>query len=73
MTVVVIADLSYADSKSVVNTVLVAAAFSLPTAVLGMLAGRVAARVSHRWVTAARQRRRWHTPRPDATPGARPE
>jgi MFS family permease len=48
MTVVAIAYLSYADSKSVVNTVLVAAAFSLPTAVLGMAAGRVAARVSHR-------------------------
>jgi MFS family permease len=48
MTVVAMAFLSYDDSKSVVNTVLVTAAFSLPTAVLGMVAGRVAARLSHR-------------------------
>ena len=46
--VLAIAFLSYDDSKSVVHTVLVSAAYSLPTAVLGMYAGRVAARVSHR-------------------------
>jgi MFS family permease len=53
MTVVAVAYLSYADSKSVVHTVLVSAAYSLPTAVFGILAGRVAAQVSHRnllWV-----------------------
>ena len=41
-----IAFLSYDESKSVVHTVLVSAAYSLPTAVLGMYAGRIAARAS---------------------------
>ncbi len=43
-----IAFLSYDESKSVVHTVLVSAAYSLPTAVLGMYAGRIAARASRR-------------------------
>ncbi len=43
-----IAFLSYEDSKSVLHTVLVSAAYSLPTAVLGMYAGRLAGRVSRR-------------------------
>jgi MFS family permease len=43
-----IAFLSFEDSKSVLHTVLVSAAYSLPTAVLGMYAGRLAGRVSRR-------------------------
>jgi MFS family permease len=48
MAVLAVAFLSYNDSKSVAHTVIVSAAFSLPTAVLGTYAGRVAARMSHR-------------------------
>ncbi|WP_026306663.1 MFS transporter [Smaragdicoccus niigatensis] len=48
MAVLAVAFLSYNDSKSVIHTVLVSAAFSLPTALLGTFAGRVAARSSHR-------------------------
>jgi MFS family permease len=43
-----IAFLSYDDSKSILHTVLVSAAYSLPTAVLGMYAGRLAGRESRR-------------------------
>jgi MFS family permease len=43
-----IAFLSYEDSKSVLHTVLVSAAYSLPTAIFGMYAGRLAGRVSRR-------------------------
>lgn len=43
-----VAYLSYTDSQSVMHTVLVSAAYSLPTALLGTFAGRVAARTGHR-------------------------
>ncbi|MBJ8343833.1 MFS transporter [Antrihabitans sp. YC2-6] len=48
MAVLAVAYLSFNDSKSVIHTVLVSAAFSLPTALLGTFAGRVAARSGHR-------------------------
>ncbi|MBJ8338046.1 MFS transporter [Antrihabitans sp. YC3-6] len=47
MAVLAVAFLSYNDSKSVIHTVLVSAAFSLPTALLGTFAGRVAAKSGH--------------------------
>ena len=47
MATIAIAYLSFNDSKSVIHTVLVSAAYSLPTALLGTFAGRVAARSSH--------------------------
>lgn len=48
MAVLAVAYLSFNDSKSVIHTVLVSAAYSLPTAVLGTFAGRVASRSGHR-------------------------
>ncbi|MCE5291513.1 MAG: MFS transporter [Nocardiaceae bacterium] len=47
MAAIAIAFVSFNDSKSVIHTVLVSAAFSLPTALLGTFAGRVAARSGH--------------------------
>lgn len=48
MAVLGIAYLSYDASKSVVHTVIVSAAYSLPTALFGLFAGRVSARNSRR-------------------------